>query len=120
MWYSTLGVYSISRNVIMRRLLNLLVLATLFLVPSFSVSSAAAPHRAAARKVSVRKPVAHHVATARSNPSRVNVRSYTKKSGTVVHAHQRTAPNKTQKDNWSSKGNVNPNTGKPGTKTPVK
>jgi uncharacterized protein (DUF58 family) len=104
----------------MRRLLNLLLLATLLLVPSLSVSSAAAPHRAAVKRVSVKRPAARRVATVRSNPSRVNVRTYTKKTGKVVQAHQRTAPNKTQKDNWSSKGNVNPNTGKPGTKIPIK
>jgi hypothetical protein len=39
-----------------------------------------------------------------------------KKDGTVVKAHDRTAPNQTKNDNWSTKGNVNPETGKEGTK----
>jgi len=50
-----------------------------------------------------------------------HVRTYVKPStGAVVQSHDRTAPNKTQKDNWSSKPNVNPETGKPGTHTPKK
>jgi len=58
----------------------------------------------------------------RSSPQHtVHVQTYVKKStGKKVQAHDRTAPNKTQKDNWSSKPNVNPTTGKPGTKTPTK
>jgi len=48
----------------------------------------------------------------------VHVKEYKKKNGTVVQAHDRTAPNKTQKDNWSTKGNANPETGKAGTKKP--
>lgn len=48
--------------------------------------------------------------------ARVSVRSYTKKSGTRVTTHYRTSPNKTKKDNWSTKGNYNPYTGKKGTK----
>ena len=102
----------------MSRLLKLLIVATLFLVPSLSVSSAAAPRRASAKRVSVKKPAVHRAAPIRQ--PRVNVRTYTKKTGKVVQAHQRTAPNTTHRDNWSAKGNVNPNTGKPGTKTPVK
>lgn len=46
----------------------------------------------------------------------VKVDGYTKKDGTVVVPHNRTAPNKTKNDNWSTKGNVNPYTGKAGTK----
>lgn len=38
-----------------------------------------------------------------------------KKSGTYVSPHYKTAPNRTQRDNYSSKGNVNPYTGKEGT-----
>jgi hypothetical protein len=47
-----------------------------------------------------------------------NVRGYTKKSGRVVAPHDRTAPNGSASDNWSTKGNVNPETGKKGTKKP--
>ena len=51
---------------------------------------------------------------------RVRVGGYTKKDGTYVAPHYRTAPNKTQRDNYSSKGNYNPNTGKMGKKNAKK
>ena len=50
------------------------------------------------------------------NPNHRTVKTYTKKSGTVVQKHEQTVPNKTKKDNYSTKGNINPNTGKKGTK----
>jgi len=43
---------------------------------------------------------------------------YVTKRGTYVQPHYQTAPNQTKVDNWSSKPNVNPFTGKPGTKDP--
>lgn len=49
-----------------------------------------------------------------------SVRGYTKKDGTFVSPSHRASPNKTQRDNYSSKGNHNPYTGKQGTKTPKK
>ena len=49
---------------------------------------------------------------------RTTVRSYTRKNGTRVQSHQRTSPNRSKNDNWSTKGNVNPDTGKKGTKNP--
>ena len=52
----------------------------------------------------------------KGNPSTTTVHGYTKKDGTYVAPYQRTAPNETQRDNWSSKPNVNPYTGKEGTK----
>ena len=100
----------------MRRLLNLLLAAALLIIPSVSVASASAPKRSAAKKTSVKKP-SGKVSKGKTSPApKVNVKAYTKKNGTVVAAHQRTAPNSTKKDNWSTKGNVNPNTGKAGTK----
>jgi len=48
------------------------------------------------------------------------VHGYSKKDGTYVSPHSRTSPNGTQRDNWSSKGNINPNTGKEGTREPEK
>lgn len=48
------------------------------------------------------------------------VRGYSKKDGTYVSPHYRTAPNSTQRDNWSSKPNVNPYTGKAGTVKPLR
>jgi hypothetical protein len=49
---------------------------------------------------------------------RTHVKGHMKKNGTYVAPHDRTAPNKTKTDNWSTKGNVNPETGKAGTKSP--
>ena len=46
----------------------------------------------------------------------VHVKSNVTKSGTYRPAHYRTSPNKTKFDNWTTKGNVNPYTGKIGTK----
>jgi hypothetical protein len=46
------------------------------------------------------------------------ISGYTKKSGTHVAPAHATNPNKTKRDNYSSKGNVNPYTGKAGTKDP--
>ena len=43
------------------------------------------------------------------------VRGYVRNDGTYVAPHHATNPNNTRIDNWSSKGNVNPYTGKPGT-----
>ncbi|HTC00148.1 MAG TPA: hypothetical protein VK705_05650 [Ferruginibacter sp.] len=48
------------------------------------------------------------------------VRSYTKRNGTNVNSYHRTAADKTQRNNYSSKGNTNPYTGKKGYKTPKK
>lgn len=44
------------------------------------------------------------------------VRGYTRKDGTYVAPHYQTNPNSTTSDNYSTRGNVNPYTGKPGTK----
>lgn len=47
-----------------------------------------------------------------------SVSGHFKKNGTYVAPHHATNPNQTQRDNWSSKPNVNPYTGKQGTKEP--
>jgi hypothetical protein len=49
----------------------------------------------------------------------VHVGGYTKANGTHVEPHMRSAPDHTTANNWSTKGNVNPYTGKPGTKNPT-
>jgi len=46
----------------------------------------------------------------------VRVKSGVTKTGTYRPSHMRTSPNKTKIDNWSTKGNANPYTGKQGTK----
>lgn len=55
-----------------------------------------------------------------SNPSTVYVSPTVRSDGTYVNGHARSAPNDTKLDNWSTKGNVNPYTGKAGTKDPYK
>ena len=42
------------------------------------------------------------------------MQGYYKKDGTYVKPHYRTAPNSTNRDNFSTKGNINPYTGEPG------
>ena len=51
-----------------------------------------------------------------SNSSRTHVSAYTKKDGTRVQAHDRSKADRTKSNNWSTKANVNPETGKAGTK----
>lgn len=48
------------------------------------------------------------------NPNHVYVQPYTKSDGTYVPGHYRTAPNNTNRDNFSTNPNINPYTGKPG------
>ncbi len=47
-----------------------------------------------------------------------HVHCYTKRNGTRVHSHYRSRKDKTQRNNWETKGNINPSTGRVGTKTP--
>lgn len=47
-----------------------------------------------------------------------HVNGYVNSHGTYVAPYYRTAPNGTKLDNWSNKPNVNPYTGKEGTKDP--
>jgi hypothetical protein len=61
-----------------------------------------------------------HAAKSSSHSGHVAVRGYSTKRGTHVEPHHRSAPNRTQRDNWSAKGNVNPDTGKRGTKAAQK
>jgi hypothetical protein len=48
------------------------------------------------------------------------VRGYTRKDGTYVAPHRATNPDSSRMNNWSTKGNVNPYTGKEGTVDPYK
>jgi hypothetical protein len=58
-----------------------------------------------------------HAATGTgASHSKTHVSSYTKKNGTHVAVHDRSSANQTKTDNWSTKGNRNPETGKPGTR----
>lgn len=44
----------------------------------------------------------------------VRVRGYVRKDGTYVAPHYRSSPNSTKADNYSTRGNYNPDTGKTG------
>lgn len=54
------------------------------------------------------------VSSAQTNPRHVRVSGYYRSNGTYVQPYFRTAPNHTNSDNFSTLGNVNPYTGKPG------
>ena len=51
---------------------------------------------------------------AQTNSRHVKVSGYYRNNGTYVQPYFRTAPNSTNRDNFSTKGNTNPYTGKPG------
>jgi hypothetical protein len=57
------------------------------------------------------------IAEAGKRSGSVHVRGYYRKDGTYVRPHYRSAPDGNFNNNWSTKGNVNPYTGEPGTKT---
>lgn len=78
----------------MRRILSLFLIAVclLFIAPLFSNEAEAARR----------------------------VKGYTKKNGAYVQPHYRSSPNRSKFDNWSTKGNYNPYTGKKGTVNPYK
>jgi len=48
------------------------------------------------------------------------VQGYTRQDGAYVPPHMQTNPNGNASDNWSSRGNVNPYTGQPGTHNPYR
>lgn len=50
--------------------------------------------------------------------AQVHVKGYVKKDGTYVAPYVRSSPNNTTLDNYSTRGNVNPYTGKVGTRDP--
>lgn len=57
-------------------------------------------------------------AQAQVNPSQTYVQGYTRADGTYVSGYYKTTPNETNRDNFTTKPNVNPYTGKPGTIEP--
>jgi hypothetical protein len=100
------------------RIVQALLLSLVLMVGSGLAAAKGRSSSNHAAKTKTSKPKASK-ATAKSG-SDVSVRGYTKKNGTHVQPSKRSAPNGTQKDNFSTKGNVNPYTGKKGTKTPKK
>lgn len=55
-----------------------------------------------------------------ANAKTAKVKGYTKKNGAYVAPYFKTTPDKSKYNNYSSKGNSNPYTGKKGTKNPNK
>lgn len=50
--------------------------------------------------------------------SETRVKGYVKKGGKPVSPHKRKSPNKSKLDNYGTKGNLNPSTGKVGMEDP--
>lgn len=48
------------------------------------------------------------------------VSGHYRSNGTYVQPHMQTNPNETKLDNWSTRGNINPYTGREGTVDPYK
>jgi len=65
---------------------------------------------------SSRVPLSHST----SGRSPVAVHGYTKRNGTYVAPYRRSGPDRSKYNNWSSRGNVNADTGKIGTKDPTR
>lgn len=60
-----------------------------------------------------------HFGTSRSSSHSTGehyVSGYVRSNGTYVGGHYQTNPNVTRNDNYSTRGNMNPHTGEPGTK----
>jgi hypothetical protein len=55
-----------------------------------------------------------------SNPNSHPVQGHTTSSGTYVAPYVATNPNSTQRDNYGTSGNYNPNTGTFGTRIPTR
>ena len=97
------------------------------LIAAIAIAMAAACHSSFARGGGGHSSGGHS-SGGRSSGSRVSsahvgespgvhtVRGYTKRNGTIVAPYHATNRNGTKRDNFSTKGNVNPYTGKPGTK----
>jgi hypothetical protein len=51
-----------------------------------------------------------------SNPRSHAVRPYVRRDGRFVTPHRRSSPNRQWRDNWSTKGNRNPYTGRDGSR----
>ena len=118
--FSTVRNDTLSRS--MRKLQVLLLSLILLTVGGFAKGRSSAPRRSTSKShVTTKSRASKSTGTTIPKSSRdVTVHGYTRKNGKQVQSYKRTAPNGTQKDNFSTKGNVNPYTGKKGTKTPKK
>jgi hypothetical protein len=94
----------------MKRVLVVTLLFLLTALPSFGKGSHSSSSKVSKTSTG---------ACCSKSASDVHVHGYTKKNGTVVKPYTRTHENSTERDNFSTKGNVNPYTGKVGTKEPT-
>jgi hypothetical protein len=90
----------------------------MFTIVALSALALAGPASAKGYHYHAPKARTYHYAAPKLYSSPTYVHGYTRKNGTYVMPHYQTAPNATRLDNWSTKGNVNPYTGKAGTKDP--
>jgi hypothetical protein len=104
----------------MRKVQVLLLSLMLLTVGGFAKGRSSAPRRSTPKTTAKTTKPKSAGRTVPKSSSDTTVHGYTKKNGTHVQSYERKAPNGTQKDNFSTKGNVNPYTGKKGTKTPKK
>jgi len=63
-------------------------------------------------------PKAYTLPTTYVQPQQAHVQGYTRANGTSVQPYERTVADNSRENNWSSKPNVNPYTGKEGSKDP--
>jgi len=93
-----------------------------FIASAFVVAETISPATAKGHSGSSSHSTSHSGSGSRSNGSRSSgtadhaVHGYVRKNGTYVSPYHATNPNHTKNDNYSTKGNINPYTGKAGTK----
>lgn len=83
------------------------------------LASASGPHRSSGNTRSSESGVKRsgsHSGTSRARPGDHVVHGYMKRNGAVVAPYHATNPDHTKNNNYSTRGNVNPYTGKEGTK----
>jgi hypothetical protein len=82
---------------------------------SFSLSGFAYADKGAGHSTSTSHPPKESTGTG-AKAEREHVDGYMKKDGTYVSGYDRSTKDETKDNNWSTKGNTNPETGKAGTK----
>lgn len=55
---------------------------------------------------------------ASASQAQTSTQGYTRQNGTYVAPHMSSSPNSTNRDNYSTQGNINPYTGSSGTRAP--
>jgi hypothetical protein len=91
----------------MRQFKAFLIIAVCAAFPAAALARGGGGHRSQST---------HSESAGRVNSHEHVVHGYTKRDGTVVQGYHATDPNGTRNDNYSTRGNTNPYTGKEGTK----